>query len=820
MASNLVLAPKTTTKDTSKGQNLVNEKIDERILRLLGLEDVFDIDYDTYKTLLKERLAAARMSGSKIPAEEDQLIQEEFKRVKRNTGRFKIKKKKITAGDIKKSRNTNAKKISAGSSFGLLPPGKEEGPLDKILKSLDNIIGLLKDQNLLLKKQDELDRKRREKESRAQLEAGLEKGFKKAVDGAMKIIAPVKSVLQKIIDFFVAMFLGRALIKFLDWFGDPENKKKINAIGRFLKDNWPKLLALYLRFGTGLGKFVGGLTKVVFFGIRKLLQVVAQVAGAKTAARFLGGRGGKLVQAGLTVAATVGSTIALSGGIEKTFGGDQKTQGFSGGGQVKIPTFSGGGFNFKGMMAGAGMGSMFGPLGMLLGGALGGTGGFVSGEKGVDKVPAMLSDGEFVMSRGAVAKYGVDTLESMNAAGGGTNRPKMMRGTTYAAGGGYIGTQEEKKEKVRDPILDKRQKEIDKMSGYSGGLAAERKEQLSQEGLSARLKRIEEQMQVQRALASGKGIDIKGAGLGSDIGKGLATTFMGREAIRVSLPPGGSYENEITLAGKRYFAVKRGNDILYVSNFAKGLAGQVDKYGARNKSYSGGGGGLMSGLSDKDKKNLPKTKIMMGPDGPFVGHLAYKNGEPTYQRPTQRKKGMLESLADFFNPKGAKAREETLNARTLRLTGISDLEDMRRRGMKEENIKKMLNERLGPNGYSRAVNDLKAKEIRIKKEAETDKVASAAAFGTSGDGLNKPKVSNLGTDYKAQELKLAAAASQPRVKPPAPPAKPPVVAKPATAGTKYQGGQRSGSGKPKTPNFGATCKTTDRPRTKKFLGIF
>jgi hypothetical protein len=825
MASNLVLAPKTTTKDTSKGQNLVNEKIDERILRLLGLEDVFDIDYDTYKTLLKERLAAARMSGSKIPAEEDQLIQEEFKRVKRNTGRFKIKKKKITAGDIKKSRNTNAKKISAGSSFGLLPPGKEEGPLDKILKSLDNIIGLLKDQNLLLKKQDELDRKRREKESRAQLEAGLEKGFKKAVDGAMKIIAPVKSVLQKIIDFFVAMFLGRALIKFLDWFGDPENKKKINAIGRFLKDNWPKLLALYLAFGTGLGRFVRTLSGLLIKGGIRLaaaaagLLAKAGVGKAGKVASFLGGKKGKFLAAALQTGATVAGTMAVSGAIDKNFN-QPPTQKFSGGGSVKFPAFAGGGFNFKGMMGGVGMGSMFGPLGMLLGGALGGTGGFVSGEKGVDKVPAMLSDGEFVMSRGAVAKYGVDTLESMNAAGGGTNRPKMMRGTTYAAGGGYIGTQEEKKEKVRDPILDKRQKEIDKMSGYSGGLAAERKEQLSQEGLSARLKRIEEQMQVQRALASGKGIDIKGAGLGSDIGKGFATSFMGREAIKVSLPPGGSYENEITLAGKRYFAMKRGNDILYVSNFAKGLAGQVDKYGARNKTYSGGGGGLMSGLSDKDKKNLPKTKIMMGPDGPFVGHLAYKNGEPTYQRPTQRKKGMLESLADFFNPKGAKAREETLNARTLRLTGISDLEDMRRRGMKEENIKKMLNERLGPNGYSRAVNDLKAKEIRIKKEAETDKVASAAAFGTSGDGLNKPKVSNLGTDYKAQELKLAAAASQPRVKPPAPPAKPPVVAKPATAGTKYQGGQRSGSGKPKTPNFGATCKTTDRPRTKKFLGIF
>ena len=94
---------------------------------------------------------------------------------------------------------------------------------------------------------------------------------------------------------------------------------------------------------------------------------------------------------------------------------------------------------------------MFGPLGALLGAGLGSgkiqegfgaakdmIGGFVSGEKGVDKVPAMLSDGEFVMSRGAVKKYGVGTLESMNAAGGGTNKPKMVEGTTYAAGGGLI----------------------------------------------------------------------------------------------------------------------------------------------------------------------------------------------------------------------------------------------------------------------------------------------------------------------------------------------------------------------------------------------
>ena len=228
-------------------------------------------------------------------------------------------------------------------------------------------------------------------------------------------------------------------------------------------------------FGTGLGKFVGFLTKIVIRGGIKLaaaaagLLAKAGVGKAAGASKFLG-KYGKALGVGLEVAATVGTTMAVSKGIEN-FGGigeeEQKTQGYSGGGFV-IPKFAGGGLNFKGMMGGAGMGSMFGPLGMLLGAGLGSgkiqesVSGLIGGPKGVDKVPAMLTDGEFVMSRGAVQKYGVDTLESMNAAGGGTNQPKIVSGTTYAAGGGMIGDQ---KEKVKDNILEKREKE--QKSGFS-----------------------------------------------------------------------------------------------------------------------------------------------------------------------------------------------------------------------------------------------------------------------------------------------------------------------------------------------------------------
>ena len=49
-----------------------------------------------------------------------------------------------------------------------------------------------------------------------------------------------------------------------------------------------------------------------------------------------------------------------------------------------------------------------------------------------DTVRAMLTPGEFVMSKGAVQQYGLDTMKSMNAAGGGTNIPMVSGGITYA----------------------------------------------------------------------------------------------------------------------------------------------------------------------------------------------------------------------------------------------------------------------------------------------------------------------------------------------------------------------------------------------------
>jgi hypothetical protein len=486
--------------------------------------------------------------------------------------------RKITS--LKNISKTQSTRIS-GENIGAKLPGSSasnvEDSITKIAASVASIAAILAGRQKALDNAAAFDRRKAEQEKRGVAEGNLEKKFEGLKSEAEKVISPVKSILDRIIDFFVTVFLGRVVYKLLEWFGDKKNADKVRAIGRFLGEMWPKLLALYLVFGSALGGFARGLIGLVVKGAVRLAAAAAGMAakagikGAAGAAGFLGGKYGKLLGAGLEVAATVGTTMAVSKGIENFGGGEQKAQGLAGGGYVRprFPAFSGGGLNFKGMLGG--MGDMFG---MLFAGGGGVSSGFVSGEKGVDKIPAMLSDGEFVMSAGAVQKYGVDTLEGMNAAGGGTNKPKMISGTTYAAGGGMIG---DEREKVRDRILEKREKTFGPGATPKMSSQADMNKLADKITLEQRLKRIESQMQVQKALASGKGVDIRGASAGAQLGTGYGATYQGKKSIVIK---GGAInfstgigDNEITLAGQRYFAMKRGNDVIYTPQDKRDIGG-------------------------------------------------------------------------------------------------------------------------------------------------------------------------------------------------------------------------------------------------------
>ncbi len=69
--------------------------------------------------------------------------------------------------------------------------------------------------------------------------------------------------------------------------------------------------------------------------------------------------------------------------------------------------------------------------------------------QGTDTEPAMLTPGEFVVSRPAVQKIGINNLLAMNAAGGGTNRPTLGPGGIYAKGGGPVRPSRKKKPKKK-----------------------------------------------------------------------------------------------------------------------------------------------------------------------------------------------------------------------------------------------------------------------------------------------------------------------------------------------------------------------------------
>ncbi len=88
----LVVIPK---PDKAKEQELIgDENIDPEILKALGLNDVTDLDYGEYSSLLKEKMMANQMgSGGGL---DQGKLKDEYKRVRGKTGKFKVKNQKIT----------------------------------------------------------------------------------------------------------------------------------------------------------------------------------------------------------------------------------------------------------------------------------------------------------------------------------------------------------------------------------------------------------------------------------------------------------------------------------------------------------------------------------------------------------------------------------------------------------------------------------------------------------------------------------------------------------------------------------------------------
>jgi hypothetical protein len=257
----LAVIPQTT--DAASEEDLVGEDVDDVILRLLGLEDVVDIDYDTYKTLLKEKMMAGRMTDSQMPTEEVELLTDEYKRVKSKTGRFKVNKKTVSAdsffdrgeaADVETDKPVvtpagllpSAQKISKtveeeqeaqveekdGFNQKVLAPS-----LQKIDENIQSILDTLRKQYDLEKKESDRDERLANKDKASKREAKLEGGKSKSgfMSGALNRIAkPVSDLFGMIEKFIINTLLGGLILRVMDIINDPH--KYLNPIKQFFID--------------------------------------------------------------------------------------------------------------------------------------------------------------------------------------------------------------------------------------------------------------------------------------------------------------------------------------------------------------------------------------------------------------------------------------------------------------------------------------------------------------------------------------------------------------------------------------------------------
>ena len=355
---------------------------------------------------------------------------------------------------------------------------KENNILKDILKTLNSILGTLKKQNKLSAKQAEKDRKAKEKKKRSAQEEKLESPIKKFLGAANKVIKPVKSFLDGLLEFFVNIFIGRLLMKLIDW--GSENPEKVDAILGFFEKTWPAMLAVGLLFFSGLAGFIGNLIGLIAGFIPRLLGLVPKVLkGALGLIKFVAkspiAAGALLFGAGALIPKLFPDTVDAE---------EKKTEAAPGTNEEKIKALEEQKANLNPLERLQGVGAEIDEQIEFLKtgetaqyGKKFNRGGIVPGSGNSDTVRAMLTPGEFVMSKGAVQQYGLDTMKSMNAAGGGTNIPMVSGGITYAAGGGEVKPNDEPKDRPKSQSKGDHSHELshilglDKIGGMISGFA-------------------------------------------------------------------------------------------------------------------------------------------------------------------------------------------------------------------------------------------------------------------------------------------------------------------------------------------------------------
>ena len=397
-----------------------------KILLDLGIEpvDVYAVDNaeQTYLSALREGINTIEVaSKDKKGDERSRMLRAEIKRIREK--RRKVNVDKLFAR--KQVIPTNRIKPQA-----LLPASKDDekkGGMDEKTNSiLDSIIGILRIGNKQDKKEATIEKKEREARKRKVRENLVESTRGIATTGKKlqnTIVSPFANILNAIGNFLKFIVAGYLINVVLNWFTDPENKKKIATLGRFFKDWWPALLAGALAFLTPLGLVIGGLIGFLSTALPALVALSKNPLLVGAALFTAGGIAPALVpglvndEADTAVDESV-DQIGIDATIDQ-LGEQQESRNIF----QRIGDFvTGAGAEREEQMQKLETGEekRYGFFGEIKPEKMN-KGGTVPGSGNKDTVPAMLTPGEFVMTKGAVQKYGINTLAGMNSSAKGTN---------------------------------------------------------------------------------------------------------------------------------------------------------------------------------------------------------------------------------------------------------------------------------------------------------------------------------------------------------------------------------------------------------------
>jgi hypothetical protein len=294
--------------------------------------------------------------------------------------------------------------ISPGSAPAPLPPAEGDGggdmssALAKISGDVNIIRGIVEAQKNIEKDKIDDAREAREKKKRSMAENLMEgtKGAIKKVGGAVKkLLKPAEGIFTKIFDFLKLFLLGSGLMMLLDWMGSPENTKKIQSLIRFLKDFWPIIAAAVIAFFPGLPAITAGIALATNF-LPKIIKLIKSIFGlGKDVDKEIAKNEKELTGEDTKEDATIEKKEETGPPPPEQQDAEKMNKG--------------------GMVPDRGNVTKMNK------------GGEVPGQGNTDTVPAMLTPGEFVLTKEAVNQVGADTLYNMNAAAGGVGKPSQQK---------------------------------------------------------------------------------------------------------------------------------------------------------------------------------------------------------------------------------------------------------------------------------------------------------------------------------------------------------------------------------------------------------